>query len=209
MRKVSELLRETREEKGLDLKEVSSSTKIKEEYLEKIEQGNFTSLPSENYALGFVKNYAKYLEIPLSTVVPLFRREYDARRSVSIIPEFRKTQSKFRRPFIFSPLGFVMAAAVLLVGAYIFFQYSSLIFAPKLDIESPNNGDVINSNVVEVRGKTDPYATVFIDKDEIYVGIDGTFKKSVYEFSGNATITVIARNRFGKESKEIINLKVE
>lgn len=209
MRKASEMLREAREERGLSLAEVARETKIKMEFLEEIERGNFSKLPSESYALGFVKNYAKYLGLPLQNIVPVFRREYSARKRISIIPEFRRTQHKFNRKFIFSPRGLVLITAGLIVAGYILFQYSSLIFAPALNVVTPKNGESISGNVVEVRGKTDPYATVLINQDEVYVGLDGTFKKSIYEFSGEAKITVVAKNRFGHESRKIINVKVE
>ena len=209
MRKVSDMLREAREEQDLKLANVSRETKIKKEFLEEIENGNFERLPSESYALGFVKNYAKFLGLSLTTVVPLFRREYDAQKNISIIPEFRKTQHKFNRKFIFSARGFVVLLVVVIVAVYIFFQYSSLIFAPRLEIIAPRNGLVTGNNVIDVRGKTDPYAAVYIENDEVYVGLDGTFKKSVYEFTGDNKITIVAKNRFGKESRKVINVKVE
>lgn len=209
MRKVSDMLREAREEQDLKLANVSRETKIKQVFLEEIERGNFAELPSESYALGFVKNYAKFLGLPLTTVVPLFRREYDAQKNIAIIPEFRKTQHKFNRKFIFSARGFAVLLVVLIVAVYVFFQYSSLIFAPRLEIIAPRDGLVTRNNVIDVRGKTDSYATVYIENDEVYVGLDGTFKKSVYEFTGNNKITVVAKNRFGKESKKVIRVRVE
>ena len=209
MRKVSDWLREARERQHITLSTIERETKIKKEFLEAIEKGNFTKLPSESYALGFVKNYAKYLNLPMGTIVPLFRREYNERMHVPIIPEFRRTQAKFNRSFIFTPKGIAVVLTIVIVAAYIFYQYSSLIFAPTLVVENPKNSQVIAGNVVEVVGKTDPYATVYIEGDEVYVDLSGSFRKSVYEFSGDAKITVIAKNRFGKESKKIINLKVE
>src|SRR3990170_648160 len=74
----------------------------------------------------------------------------------------------------------LVVGTIFLVALYIFFQYSSLIFPPKLKITEPQNGQKISGNVIEVRGKTDPYATVFIGEDEAYVNIAGNFKKSVY-----------------------------
>lgn len=203
------MLREAREEQNLKLANISRETKIKKEFLEEIENGNFANLPSESYALGFVKNYAKFLGLPLATIVPLFRREYNAQKNISIIPEFRKTQHKFNEKILFSPRGFVVALVILIVGIYIFFQYSSLIFAPRLEIIAPRDGFVTANNVIEVSGKTDPYATVYIENDGVYVGLDGTFKKSVYKFTGDNAITVVAKNRFGKESKKVINVRVE
>lgn len=209
MRKVSDLLREAREEKNLSLDKIERATKIKKEFLEAIECGAFERLPSESNAMGFVKNYAKYLGLSLGNVVPLFRREYSAKKHLSIVPEFRKTQHKFGKKFIFSSKGIVVVIVAILVGTYVFFQYKSVFFAPALKVESPRNLQVITGNVVEIKGKTDPYATLTINNDEVYVAMDGTFKKSVYEFSGDAKVTVVAKNRFGKETSKVINVKVE
>ncbi len=208
MRRVSDLLKEKREEKKLTLQKIEEETKIKKEFLELIEEGNFQALPSESYALGFVKNYAKYLELPLSSVVPLFRREYKSKQ-IPIVPEFRKSQNKFNRRFFASPKGVLIIAVFLIVSAYVFFQYSSLIFPPRLEVLTPSNGQIIIGNVVEVKGKTDPYATLYIDGDEVYVNLEGSFRKSVYVFSGDKKLKIVAKNRFGKENKKEINIRVE
>ena len=80
---------------------------------------------------------------------------------------------------------------------------------PKLSIEKPRSGQEIAGNVVEVAGKTDPYATVLIDGDEVYVNLSGSFEKSIFAFSGNKKIEVVAKNRFGKESRKEINIRVK
>ena len=46
MRKVSDILKQAREEKKLDLDAVSKETNIKGEFLEAIEEGRFQTLPS-------------------------------------------------------------------------------------------------------------------------------------------------------------------
>ena len=60
-----------------------------------------------------------------------------------------------------------------------------------------------------MRGKTDPYAQVSVNGEEVYVALDGTFKKSVYQFSGNNKIKIVAKNRFGKQSEKAVNVIVE
>lgn len=209
MRKASDLLRQAREEKGLSLAAAERETKIKRIYLEEIENGKYDALPSESYAQGFVKNYAKFLGIPENVIVPVFKREYDAKKHVAIIPEFRKKQHVFRRKAIFSGRGLVIISVVILVLGYLIFQYSSLLFAPGIEITKPVNNQSITNNVIEVRGKTDPYATVEINGEEVYVSLDGTFKKSVYGFSGENKIKIVAKNRFGKQSEKVINVRVE
>ncbi len=209
MRKASELLKQTREEGKITIAAVERETKIKKIYLEEIELGQYEKLPSESYALGFVKNYAKFLGIPLTEIVPLFRREYAAKAHVSIIPEFRKKQNSFKKKnFLSGRVILIIAVGVIILG-YVLFQYSSLIFAPNVTILSPQNNSTISSNVVDVRGKTDPYATVLVNGEEVYVDLSGTFKKSVYEFSGENKIKIVAKNKFGKENVKIISVNVE
>ena len=206
MRKISELLSEKRKEKELTLADVEQSTKIRKIYLEAIENGRFKDLPSESYALGFVKNYASFLDIPASVAVPLFRREYELKHAASIVPEFRKSQHKFNKKFFLNSKAILIAGVFLVLGIYVSFQYSSLLFAPKLKIESPKNGATIDGNVVEVSGETDPYATVKIGGEEVYVDLSGEFKKSIYVFSGDNKINIVATNRFGKDSKEELTI---
>ena len=202
------MLREARERKAISLDTASEATKIKKEFLNSIEKGSFEVLPSESYALGFVKNYARYLGVYTSQIVPLFRREYESKQKVHIVPEFRKNQHKFNRNF-FSAKGLLIAIVVVVVSAYIFFQYSSLIFPPPLAIESPKNGQVLKSNTIQVKGKTDPYATVTVNGEEVYVNLQGKFQKSLYMFTGENKISVISKNRFGKEASKTVIVKVE
>ena len=207
MRKVSDILRQKREEKELSLEDVSRDTKIKREFLEAIEEGEFQNLPSESYALGFAKTYAKYLGINTQSIVPLFRREYKSSH-IPIVPEFRKSQHKFNRKFFLNSRSFLFLLVILIILGYIFFQYNSIIFPPYLSVTNPRGNQEIVGNIVEVKGKTDPYASILIDGDEAYVAISGDFKKSIFVFSGKKTIEVVAKNRFGKETRKEINIKV-
>ncbi len=209
MRKISDFLKETRESRGLSLENVEEATKIKKIYLAAIERGDFKKLPSESYAQGFVKNYAKFLGIPAASSVPLFRREYESKQKVHIVPDFRRSQHKFNRHFFLSARGILLFIVIFVVAVYIFIQYSSLLFPPSITIISPKNGQTIDGNVAEVSGKTDPYATVTVDNDEVYVNLQGAFRKSEYLFSGDNKIKVVAKNRFGKQSEKIIDVKVK
>ena len=59
--RVGERLKRAREEKGIDVAEISARTRIQQRHLEAIESGQYASLPSITYAVGFVKAYARTL----------------------------------------------------------------------------------------------------------------------------------------------------
>lgn len=67
---VGEKLRAAREAQNLELSEIASRTRIPQRHLEAIEQGNFASLPSVTYAMGFARSYARAVgadEVALAT----------------------------------------------------------------------------------------------------------------------------------------------
>ncbi len=63
LRRVGDLLRETRERKGLSLNDVSEALFLTKSTLEAIESGHWDILPHPVYVRGYVKSYAYYLDI--------------------------------------------------------------------------------------------------------------------------------------------------
>jgi cytoskeleton protein RodZ len=67
---VGERLRAARESAGLDLNDVSTRTRIPLRHLTAIENSNYGELPSQTYAIGFAKSYARAIgvdEVALAT----------------------------------------------------------------------------------------------------------------------------------------------
>jgi len=68
-----EILRKEREKLGYTLEKVEEETKIRKYYLEMMENDDFTSLPPQVYAIGFVKRYAKLLNLDENHMVSEFK----------------------------------------------------------------------------------------------------------------------------------------
>lgn len=209
MRNISEILKEERERKNLSIQDVINATKIKRSFLVAIENADFKALPSESYALGFVKNYAQFLGIPEDKAAALFRREYEA-KVIEIMPKFRKGDNIQRRKlFLRSPKGYLILTVGFLVLSYIVYQFSFLFLGPKLQIASPKPGEVVSTSIVSVSGKTDPYATVMVNNQEVYVDLTGSFKKNLYVYTGETKISITAKNRYGKTTKKDVAISVK
>lgn len=208
MRKISEILVDARREKKFSIDNVVKATKIRKQYVIAIEEGRYHDLPSESYALGFIKNYAQYLGIDKNMASALFRREYEAVQ-VKMLPTFKSRDKAIRKFVVFSPRNFIVGLVVFIILGYIAFQYGSFFLGPRLEVISPVEGGVVRNNIVEVSGKTDPYATVLINNEESYVQLDGTFKKTLYLFEGDRVILVTSQNRNGKNTKRLIHVSVK
>lgn len=71
MGELGDLLRRTREEKGLLLEQVEQETRIRVQFLEALEEEDYDRLPAPVYVKGFLRNYAAYLGLDPQEVLSL------------------------------------------------------------------------------------------------------------------------------------------
>jgi cytoskeleton protein RodZ len=72
---VGTLLRERREELGLDLSTIGEALRIKPLYLAALEQGLTEDLPGPAYAAGFIRAYAQYLGLDADRVLDSYKAD--------------------------------------------------------------------------------------------------------------------------------------
>ena len=70
-----ERLRAAREEKRLELSHIAAETRIPLRHLAAIENGDFDTLPSRTYAIGFAKNYARAVGLDRDEIAQAVREE--------------------------------------------------------------------------------------------------------------------------------------
>ncbi|MEK7551016.1 MAG: helix-turn-helix domain-containing protein [Patescibacteria group bacterium] len=202
MVKASEKLKEVRLEKDLSLEEIAQNTKIKAVYLEYIEKGEYSKLPSVSYAHGFVSNYAKFLGLNEKEILALFRREFDSDTAYRVLPKGFDIKEEFPlRGFKVKQTAFVGLFIFILFIGYILFQYRYAFISPPLDINSPQQNQVIKSSKITILGKTEPDSTIYINKNVVTVEKNGNFEKTLSVFPGKFTIDIKAINKFGKTSE--------
>lgn len=68
-------LKNARSDKNLSLTDIAEELKIRKIYIEAIENGLFSDLPGPTYAIGFVRSYAKLLDLDQTAIVERFRSE--------------------------------------------------------------------------------------------------------------------------------------
>lgn len=72
---VGSMLREAREDHGIELDDVARDLRIRHSYLQAIEDGRFTDLPGVTYATGFLRTYAEHLDLDPDLVLRRFKEE--------------------------------------------------------------------------------------------------------------------------------------
>lgn len=83
LKALGDYLRQAREAKGISLQEVQEKTKIRQYYLEAIEDGNFEAIPGEVYQKGFIRNYAAVVGLDEQDVI----NRYNQLKEAKAVPE--------------------------------------------------------------------------------------------------------------------------
>ncbi len=72
---VARLLMDTRQSKNYSIKQVADKLRISARYLEAIETANTNELPERVYALGFIRSYARFLNLNGDEVLERYKEE--------------------------------------------------------------------------------------------------------------------------------------
>jgi cytoskeleton protein RodZ len=72
MDELGNILREAREMKGLTLGDVQDEIRINSRYLQALEQGEYAALPTAVHARGFLRNYARFLDLDPNPLLERF-----------------------------------------------------------------------------------------------------------------------------------------
>ena len=111
MESYGEILRKKREEKDLDLERIAREISIERRYLEGLENEDNGVFPGEAYMVGFLKNYAAYLELDSDFVLKLYRNK---QIQEAPLPQglYVKQKPKFLLPAIIVPIVLVVGVIV-------------------------------------------------------------------------------------------------
>lgn len=72
-------LRRTRETRQISLPDAEKALRIRRRYLQALEMGDYTALPGEIQARGFLRNYARYLNLPVEEALARYDAEIQGR----------------------------------------------------------------------------------------------------------------------------------
>jgi cytoskeletal protein RodZ len=75
LKTVGELLKSTREQLGMTLSSVAAKTRVPMRHLASIEQSQFGALPGQTYTIGFVRSYARAVDLDEIATVNALRAE--------------------------------------------------------------------------------------------------------------------------------------
>lgn len=109
---VAQVLIKGRKERGLSAAQVATALNIRLDYIDAIESGDYSKLPGNSYAIGFVRAYADYIDLNSDEVVTKLREEQTAVNTpkVHVPAPTEKTPKKSNSGLVFIALAGVVGA---------------------------------------------------------------------------------------------------
>jgi len=81
-----EILKKRREDLGRDIREIADLLKINAAYLVAIENDTFAELPAPVYTMGYIRCYAKYLDVDAESIIEHYTKNLSQPKLTTIIP---------------------------------------------------------------------------------------------------------------------------
>lgn len=206
---VGEVFKNKRENLKISLDTASSETKIQRRFLQYIEKDEFSPFESEVFLTGFIKIYAKYLNLDTNKVLALYRRT-NPNKKVEQAPVLKQSTSPKRR-FNFTPksiITIILIIFALSVIGYILFQIYKFQSPPGLEIIQPATDSIVSEGSIRVEGKTEKDVAIEINGVAVEVSEDGTFSRDEELVEGTNMITIKAKKNNNDVQEAVETRKV-
>ncbi len=197
MNTIGKILKDARQSKNITLSRLENITKIKKDFLIKIENEDWDKLPEFTVVSGFVKNIANSLDLSVENINAILRRDYPPKK-ISINPKPDVVNKFTWSPKLTFALGII--TLVLLVLGYLGVEYKKFVTPPELTIISPKeNQQVLQGNLM-VEGKTSTDVILTVNNQLITLDQDGNFKSKIEISMETKSLIFKAISRSGKET---------
>ncbi|HLC95251.1 MAG TPA: helix-turn-helix domain-containing protein, partial [Patescibacteria group bacterium] len=120
---LGEKMKKLRSDFRMSLSEVSKATRIQIKYLEYLEEGQYEKLPADVYVRGFLRSYARYLNIDEQVFVKLYERECNIQTNLGrdVARKTFHVKNLHISSFSVTPRSVMVACIFLVVGGAFFY----------------------------------------------------------------------------------------
>ncbi len=186
-------LKIARNEKNLATTDVARELKLDEKIIIALESEDQNSLPVSAFVCGYIRNYARFLNIQPEPLVEYYKREY---RSNCSDPELKITRGKgiqehTEKPaFIMSVIG-IAVVALLLFGGWQLWQYVSSEYLNKEpDKELNKDQDKDNGFLIPIAAESSDNSV--LDEDPSQLSLPEPDKNSLLPMSESTADTPVS-----------------
>ncbi|MFC1618295.1 helix-turn-helix domain-containing protein [Patescibacteria group bacterium] len=202
--RVGEILRRERESQEKELSDVAHSIRVRQENLQRLEDGYYNDLPADVYTKGFIKSYAEYLGLSADRLLRLYNKERGIQDHIERDTGGPEANPKPIKPSVMTPRLIKLIAIIAVIAAAVWYlgvQLGNFSKNPHLSIHEPIDSLTLEEDFVTFRGEADKQAELTINGEGVFVNEDGSFEKEISLQEGMNEVAVIISDRRGRSSQ--------
>lgn len=201
--RLGDKLKALRKEANFTLSQMAEKTKIRKQFLKRLEAGQYDKLPDPIYTRNFLKVYLRTLNTEDSYFLDLFEQERGTCDFIkqACLPRQRAQSLRFLVASRFVKIG-LFSFVALSVVFYFGIQIRTIIMPPELSIFEPQDGLTTQDATISVSGQTEDGAGVKINGNEVLMTKDGTFELEIALERGLNIIKIEGMKRYSKPAIE-------
>lgn len=206
MNTIGQMLKEARVKKNISLIKLENLTKIKRDFILKVEKNDWDNLPEFPVVSGFVKNLANVLGISSETANAILKRDYPPKK-LAINPNPDVGGKFFWSPKLTFAIG--IGILLVLVLGYLGIEYTKFIKPPELIINKPIENEQVLQTKVKIEGKTTTDAILTVNNQPIILDQDGKFVTEIEITKDTKELKFVSISRSGKKTEIVRKITVE
>ncbi|OHA89811.1 MAG: hypothetical protein A3C70_00965 [Candidatus Zambryskibacteria bacterium RIFCSPHIGHO2_02_FULL_43_14] len=94
----------------------------------------------------------------------------------------------------------------ILLIVYFLYQARFLILGPQVWIDNPQNDEIVEGSIIIMEGRSSNIAWISLNDRQIFTDEYGKWSEKLIVSPGLSIMTVKARDRFGRETKESVRI---
>lgn len=199
---VGQLLKKTRESKGINLSTVEKNIRVQIKFLKEIENNNWSVFPSQVYIAGIIKNYANFLGLDVKKTLAFFRRDYEKREETQFKTKIAKS---YLTPESRKIIILILSIFSIFIFLYFAIQLKNYLSPPKITLLSPKTDHFTVEKKIKVIGKTEKDTIITIFGERIYPNQEGIFE---YQFPLQSGLNELIIELIGANGKKTVFRKI-
>jgi len=193
---LGQVFKRYREAEKIRVEQVEKDTKISKRMILAIEADDFQNLPDDLYTKNIIKTYASYLSLDYNKLLNLYLVSREKYKQNDSQAESLKKIKIYLTPQRIRNIIIIIIIVVLL--SYLGLQIYNVYQPPQLVILQPDKNLIISQNYIEIKGKTEKEAQVFINDKEVFLDQQGNFSATLDLQKGMNLIKISAVKKQGK-----------
>jgi hypothetical protein len=95
---------------------------------------------------------------------------------------------------------------VVLLGGYSYGRARNIIFGPQIEILEPSDGDIMEDDLLTIKGKVKNVSYLFLNGRQIFIDENENFKEELLLHYGYNIIEITAKDRFDQTEKKTLQI---